>query len=175
MAAFVESGGLDQVLDQLVEGSAFDQFATELGFGVSKRLIDGRIADLPAFAGVSGKFDQTVFENFLRQNGISEAQLRRDLRQQLLAEQLAAPIARMPRIALGMAQPYAALLLEQRRGQATFIPASPFAPTADPGDAALQTFLSQNKAKRSEEHTSELQSLMRISYAVFCLKKKNNT
>src|SRR3546814_8109264 len=29
-------------------------------------------------------------------------------------------------------------------------------------------------AHRSEEHTSELQSLMRISYAVFCLKKKNN-
>src|SRR3546814_5951153 len=29
--------------------------------------------------------------------------------------------------------------------------------------------------RRSEEHTSELQSLMRISYAVFCLKKKNNT
>src|SRR3546814_5648153 len=29
-------------------------------------------------------------------------------------------------------------------------------------------------AVRSEEHTSELQSLMRISYAVFCLKKKNN-
>src|SRR3546814_10609570 len=28
---------------------------------------------------------------------------------------------------------------------------------------------------RSEEHTSELQSLMRISYAVFCLKKKNTT
>src|SRR3546814_4702691 len=30
------------------------------------------------------------------------------------------------------------------------------------------------RIKRSEEHTSELQSLMRISYAVFCLKKKNN-
>src|SRR3546814_4948703 len=29
--------------------------------------------------------------------------------------------------------------------------------------------------QRSEEHTSELQSLMRISYAVFCLKKKTNT
>src|SRR3546814_6765351 len=29
-------------------------------------------------------------------------------------------------------------------------------------------------AERSEEHTSELQSLMRISYAVFCLKKKKN-
>src|SRR3546814_10196582 len=33
--------------------------------------------------------------------------------------------------------------------------------------------LSPAEAKRSEEHTSELQSLMRISYAVFCLKKKN--
>src|SRR3546814_1078316 len=33
----------------------------------------------------------------------------------------------------------------------------------------------QRRAWRSEEHTSELQSLMRISYAVFCLKKQKNT
>src|SRR3546814_2071668 len=33
----------------------------------------------------------------------------------------------------------------------------------------------QLRYSRSEEHTSELQSLMRISYAVFCLKKKKNT
>src|SRR3546814_3412959 len=32
----------------------------------------------------------------------------------------------------------------------------------------------RDEAVRSEEHTSELQSLMRISYAVFCLKKKRN-
>src|SRR3546814_4016734 len=35
------------------------------------------------------------------------------------------------------------------------------------------TEASPSMAMRSEEHTSELQSLMRISYAVFCLKKKN--
>src|SRR3546814_1430014 len=34
---------------------------------------------------------------------------------------------------------------------------------------------SRKQKKRSEEHTSELQSLMRISYAVFCLKTKNET
>src|SRR3546814_5744118 len=34
--------------------------------------------------------------------------------------------------------------------------------------------LSRKFTPRSEEHTSELQSLMSISYAVFCLKKKNN-
>src|SRR3546814_10052566 len=33
----------------------------------------------------------------------------------------------------------------------------------------------EQQGERSEEHTSELQSLMRISYAVFCLKKKNTT
>src|SRR3546814_7600657 len=33
----------------------------------------------------------------------------------------------------------------------------------------------RSQSCRSEEHTSELQSLMRISYAVFCLKKKKNT
>src|SRR3546814_6074822 len=32
----------------------------------------------------------------------------------------------------------------------------------------------EGQQRRSEEHTSELQSLMRISYAVFCLKKKKN-
>src|SRR3546814_9029706 len=36
----------------------------------------------------------------------------------------------------------------------------------------LSTRAAGRHARRSEEHTSELQSLMRISYAVFCLKKK---
>src|SRR3546814_4610927 len=39
-------------------------------------------------------------------------------------------------------------------------------------DAAQQVISRLFAAYRSEEHTSELQSLMRISYAVFCLKKK---
>src|SRR3546814_6818099 len=44
------------------------------------------------------------------------------------------------------------------------------------GREILVTFQSRfGRAKRSEEHTSELQSLMRISYAVFCLKKKIQT
>src|SRR3546814_10359271 len=43
--------------------------------------------------------------------------------------------------------------------------------------AALQRYAAfeQARPRRSEEHTSELQSLMRISYAVFCLKKKKKT
>src|SRR3546814_3297596 len=46
---------------------------------------------------------------------------------------------------------------------------SPYLEQLDAQRSLLNTDL------RSEEHTSELQSLMRISYAVFCLKKKNKT
>src|SRR3546814_5045164 len=48
-------------------------------------------------------------------------------------------------------------------------------PGGTPG-ALLRLFAFDDRTSipRSEEHTSELQSLMRISYAVFCLKKQNN-
>src|SRR3546814_9830929 len=62
----------------------------------------------------------------------------------------------------------------------------PPGPIASPGQAAMEAileptdkgycfFVAVDLDTRSEEHTSELQSLMRISYAVFCLKKKQVT
>ncbi|MBL8649105.1 MAG: peptidylprolyl isomerase [Sphingopyxis sp.] len=161
MEAFVEGGGLKQTLDQLIDGAAFSQYATEIGLGSSKRLVDGRIADIPVFKGVSGSFDPTVFKTFLQNNGLTEAQLRADLEQQIFGEQLAVPVGSMPRVAPAMAAPYAALLLEQRRGQATFIPASSFAPSADPGDAVLQKYLADHRARFSIPERRVLQ------YAVF--------
>src|SRR3546814_7828622 len=76
----------------------------------------------------------------------------------------------------------AAFFLLTRRKDETDIAG---APQADFGARVVGTFLKLFSASlvdliipvamRSEEHTSELQSLMRISYAVFCLKKKTNT
>src|SRR3546814_7234937 len=57
------------------------------------------------------------------------------------------------------------LQLLRRQGEDRHRPAS--RPRAEPGARRAAD-------RRSEEHTSELQSLMRISYAVFCLKKKKN-
>src|SRR3546814_9394978 len=51
--------------------------------------------------------------------------------------------------------------LRQRRGNSMAHSVTPF-------------LMFEGKAERSDEHTSELQSLMRISYAVFCLKNKNH-
>src|SRR3546814_7597466 len=46
--------------------------------------------------------------------------------------------------------------------------------TDNRGNANLAGSATENPVVRSEEHTSELQSLMRISYAVFCLKKNTS-
>src|SRR3546814_10130710 len=50
---------------------------------------------------------------------------------------------------------------------------APAPPWQDAGRCTARSAAHCRHANRSEEHTSELQSLMRNSYAVFCLKKKN--
>src|SRR3546814_10159648 len=86
----------------------------------------------------------------------------------------------------GLAAPIAAFTAIARRGRNRACTPPPAcrqgagAPAED-GGRRLFCFAMQSRAacrpaaenSRSEEHTSELQSLMRISYAVFCLKKKN--
>src|SRR3546814_1938727 len=64
--------------------------------------------------------------------------------------------------------PYTTLFRSYRAGQATAI-------VGEDHRNIRRAWLRRNRRSRSEEHTSELQSLMRISYAVFCLKKKNNS
>src|SRR3546814_5987970 len=79
-----------------------------------------------------------------------------------------------------------ALLVDQRgahlhRGQDEVVGTHVLAVIGDPADprvpepvlGPVHLELGMDVDARSEEHTSELQSLMRISYAVFCLKKKN--
>src|SRR3546814_3044991 len=61
----------------------------------------------------------------------------------------------------------------QHPGQGAFVGLDGFGEGAETGSAQLIAF--GDGLGRSEEHTSELQSLMRISYAVFCLKKKTIT
>src|SRR3546814_8877250 len=69
------------------------------------------------------------------------------------------------------------LALESASAHRSRIPAldrHPNAKNAARRSGSKRERLQQSRTNKSEEHMSELQSLMRISYAVFCLKKKNN-
>src|SRR3546814_12699470 len=68
--------------------------------------------------------------------------------------------------------PYTTLFRSPRDRGGSPCPANP-AP-APPAPVRYRRCGCADRPPRSEEHTSELQSLMRISYAVFCLKKKKN-
>src|SRR3546814_8468844 len=65
----------------------------------------------------------------------------------------------------------AALMVRKTSAKIAMIAKAPM--SARVSRRAKRTKMTKEKNWRSEEHTSELQSLMRISYAVFCLKKKN--
>src|SRR3546814_8728159 len=83
----------------------------------------------------------------------------------------AAP-ALWPKLAVPEIRPHRVLARQERRGQAP--PVATIVGTRCRGVAATHLRQRQRGGARSEEHTSELQSLMRISYAVFCLKKKTH-
>ncbi|MFN3452629.1 MAG: SurA N-terminal domain-containing protein, partial [Sphingorhabdus sp.] len=88
MASFVDSGGLDSTLEQLINRYAITVFGEEYGVAVSKRLVDSEIRKIPGAMGLDGKFSADAFRAFAQQIGVSEKAIRDDLAQNLFAQQI---------------------------------------------------------------------------------------
>src|SRR5690606_39044157 len=140
MQAFVEQGGLDQTLDQLLQRTALAESARQHGMRAGKRLVDSEIAQIPAFRGIDGNFDRNAFLSLLSQRGLSEAAVRQDLSIGLLARQLLTPISFSPVMPESLGRRYASLLKERRQGSIGMLSADAYAPKGDPTDAQLQAF-----------------------------------
>ena len=84
---FLRGGGGEMVLQQLISGKAMQQFAGENGLAISRRMIDGEIASVPAFQ-VNGKFDEATFRRLLQDQRLTEEELRESVEQDLLRRQL---------------------------------------------------------------------------------------
>src|SRR3546814_7448569 len=82
------------------------------------------------------------------------------------------PLHRLERVA--RRRTLIAIVDDQRAAALTGDSSGKIRCNGDAGGCGFDDRAKRATAKRSEEHTSELQSLMRISYAVFCLKKKHN-
>ncbi len=137
----------DDVLKDVLASYTLEEYARKLGFGVSKRLVDARIAENPAFQGVDGKFNQAKFEQLLQQNGIRENDLRTSIERELLIEQLLGPAAQATPAPAGFVRPYGDLLLEERSGLAAFIPSQFYAPATAPTTAQLNDYVSKNRSR----------------------------
>jgi peptidyl-prolyl cis-trans isomerase D len=161
LPAFIAQGGITRTLDQIIGRTALAEFAREHGLRAGKRLIDSELAAAPAFQGPTGQFDKAAFQAFLNQRQLTEAQLRDDLATNLYAKQLLTPLALPSPVPPSIAQRYATLLREHRKGAIALLPADLFAPAGNPTDAQLQEFYRQNHNRfmRPERRV--------IRYAVF--------
>jgi peptidyl-prolyl cis-trans isomerase D len=140
-------GDFGAVLNALVDQSTLMAFADKYGFPLSKRLVDAEIAQLPNTKGLNGQFSEQAYQQFLAQQRLSDAEVRKILRGGLLQRLLLTPIATNARVPLGMATPYASMLLESREGEAAIVPADAFKAGLAPTDAQLQQYYTASRAR----------------------------
>ena len=161
MASFVEGGGLDSTLEQLINRYALAVFGSQYGVAVSKRLVDSEIRKIPGSKGLDGQFSEQAFQAFLGQIGVSEKMVRDDLSQNLFAQQMLPTAASGPMAPDSMVLPYASLMLEKRSGQVASLPSAAFFPQSAPSEAVLAKFYKDNAAKFT------IPEKRAISYALF--------
>jgi len=141
------SGDFDQLLTALIDARALEAFASKFGFNLSKRLVDGQIATLPGTKGLNGQFSEQAYAQFLAQQRMTDEDVRVIIRNGLLQQLLIAPAAVNARIPIGMATPYASVLLEARQGEVAFVPLEAFKAGLNPTQADLDRFYSANRQR----------------------------
>jgi peptidyl-prolyl cis-trans isomerase D len=135
----------DPVLQGLIDLRALEAFAKKHGFVISKRLIDAEIANLPGVRGLAGEVSAQAYQAFLARQRMTDAQLRQLIAASLLERLLLTPAASNARVPIGIATPYASMLLEQRQGEIALVPVDRFTAGLNPTDAQLQQFYAQNR------------------------------
>ena len=141
------SGDFDQLLSALVDAETLEAFASKFGFNLSKRLVDGQIANIPAAKGLNGQFSEQSYRAFLQQQRVTDEEVRWIIRNGLLQQLMIAPAVVNARAPVGMARPYASILLEAREGDVAFVPTEAFRAGLNPTPADIQRFYAANQRR----------------------------
>ena len=147
MPEFIAEGGLDEVVRQLIDRYTVGNYGEEYGLRAGENLVNSEILQIPAFRGLTGEFDPQTYQAALRQRGLTDAILRRDLQDGLIEQQLLRPAVAAPRLPEKVARRYAALVLERRKGEIALIPSEAFAPAANPSDTVLAEWYGKNRTQ----------------------------
>jgi peptidyl-prolyl cis-trans isomerase D len=138
-------GDFDAVLSQLIDQKAMVAFTNKFGFPISKRLVDAEIAQIPGVRGLDGKPSIQGYQAFLTRNRLTDQQVREIIRAEIAERNLIEPLAAEPRVPVGVASQYAAMLLESRQGEAAILPVTLFSAGLKPSDAQVQAYYAANR------------------------------
>ena len=142
------AGDFPTVLNSLIQNRALQAFAAAHDLIVSKRLVDSEIVKLPGTRGLDGKFSETAYQSFLQQQRLTDPEVRELLGTSLATRLLLAPAAANARIPVGVATPYASMLLEAREAEIAIVPTELFAAgVPQPSDADIQAYYRQNGSR----------------------------
>ena len=141
------AGDFDQLLSALVDAKTMEAFADKFGFVLSKRLVDAQIANIPAAKGLNGQFSEASYQNFLSQQRVTDEEVRMIIGNGLMQQLLVAPAVVNARAPIGMATPYASILLEARQGEVAFVPTAAFRAGLNPTAADIQGFYAANQRR----------------------------
>ena len=148
-----------ELIDQLTDDAAIKGFARDTDLRISRKLIDAEIASLPQNRGLDGKFSEAAYAQFLSQQRLTDATVRRLFEGDLARRLMLGSIAANARVPVGVATPYASMLLEQRRGELVFVDTARFRAGLAPSAGDLQAFYAQNK----QRYTVPEQRVLRIA------------
>jgi peptidyl-prolyl cis-trans isomerase D len=138
-------GDYERILGGLIDERALIAFANKYDFHISRRLVDAEITQIPQTRGLNGRFDEQRYLGFLAQQRLTDAQVRDIIAGTLVQRLMFGPVVANPRVPVGMAMPYASMLLEAREGQVAAIPVEPFKAGLKPADADLQRYYAANR------------------------------
>jgi peptidyl-prolyl cis-trans isomerase D len=147
------------LLASLIDQRAIGAFAHENGFMLSKRLIDAEISQIPSIRGLDGKPSEQAYAAFLNQQRMTDGELRQLIGDELMQRTLVTPAMTSARMPVGMATPYASMLLEARQGDVALIPTAAFAAGLKPTDAQIQQYYAGNR----DRYTVPEQRVLRLA------------
>ncbi len=139
------AGDFDPLLQELIEQRALQAFAHKNGIVLSKRLVDAEIANIPGVKGLNGQVSNDAYQTFLQRQHLTDEEVRDFISGSLLQRLMVVPAVTNARVPVGVARPYASMLLEERAGQVAFIPVAAFASAFKPTDAQLQQYYTANR------------------------------
>lgn len=145
MPAFLEQDGLTLVLDQIIDRYAIGGFAEKYGLRAGENLVNSEIIAIPAFRGADGNFSDQSYRQALSNRGLTDALVRSDMSDGLLAQQVLVPASFGATMPDSLVSRYAALLKEKRQGEIALIPSMSFAPEGDPTDDQVQAYYTENR------------------------------